>query len=99
MNAPSTNDETRNAANFQRSAAEPVTMVSGGVHEDHLEEEHDHDADVVGAALVRKKPFWPNRPKALPNSVMVYSAFSGAVPPRLPMAPTPPIWMAKPISQ
>ena len=28
MNAPSMNEETRNAANFQRSAAEPVTMVS-----------------------------------------------------------------------
>ena len=28
MNAPMTKDETTNAANFQRSAAAPVTIVS-----------------------------------------------------------------------
>ena len=61
-----------------------------GVHEHHLEEEHHHDADVIGAACMSNMPFVPNRPQSLPNRCIVYSELSGGVPPRLATAPTPP---------
>ena len=35
----------------------------------------------------------------MPNRLIMYSELSGAVPPRLPTAPTPPICMVNPISQ
>ena len=38
----------------------------------------------------------PNRPNGLPKSVTVNSLFRGAVPPRAPTAPMPPIWIANP---
>ena len=77
MKAPSTNDETRNAANFQRSAAEPVTMVERRVHEDHLEQEDHHHADIVGAAVHQEEAVLPEQAEGLAEEVMVYSAFSG----------------------
>ena len=43
----------------------------GRVHEDHLEQEHHHDADVIGAAGEHDSPSSRRGPRSLPNRWMV----------------------------
>ena len=99
VKAPSRNDETMNAAYFQRSAAVPVTMVRAV----SMKTIWNRNTTITPTSYVpwciSRKPLVPKMPTSLPNRWMVCSALSGAVPPRLATAPTPPIWIAKPISQ
>ena len=92
-------DETRNAAYFQRSAADPVTIVSAVSMNTIWNRNSTITQTSYVPPCVRKKPSCPNRPNGLPNRVIVHSWLSGATPPRLATPPTPPIWIANPISQ
>ncbi len=99
MKAPRTKDETRNAAYFQRSAAEPGDDGQRRIHEDHLEQEDHHHADVVGSALRQEHAVLSEQAKGLAeqrDSIFGVQRRSAA---QIATPPTPPIWIAKPISQ
>ena len=81
-----------------RSAAVPVTMVSA-VSMNTIWKRNITITPTSYVLPLSITPFVPNSPQSLPNRCIANSELSGGVPPRLATAPTPPSWIAKPISQ
>ena len=93
-----TNDEMTNAEYFHRSAAVPVTMVSA-VSMNTIWKRNITITPTSYVRAAKHHPFLPKSPQSFPNRWIANSEFSGGVPPRLATAPTPPSWIAKPMTQ
>ena len=77
MNAPNMKDEI----GTQHIPIVPPPIRYDGkrrIHEHHLEQEHDHRADVVGPGLREEYSVLAEKSEALPNKVIENSVFNGA---------------------